>query len=363
MQFDGLPNRQAGVVVYGYPEGGNEISITQGIVSRIEQNHYAHSGESLLTIQIDAAINPGNSGGPAFNKEGDIVGIAMQGLSSSENIGYLVPAPVIKHFLDDVSDGKYDGITNAGISIQKMENKTLKKHYNMGKKTGVLIRRVNIGGSSDGYLKKGDILLAIDGVLISGDFTVPMKKNGRVSANYLISKHQVGETFEGTILRNNKEIKIKIPLKVKVKLISREHEKRPEYYIFGGLVFRPLTLNYLQEWGKSWTENAPTQLVNIYLNNNYPTEEKKELVLFQGALADRTNAGYGNTDQIVEKVNGVAIDTFKDLIDTIEKSAADEDINILLISGEIMIFNKKEAKEANQRVLERYGIKSASYIR
>lgn len=213
-------------------------------------------------------INPGNSGGPAFNKDGNIVGIAMQSLSSSDNIGYLVPTPVIKHFLDDISDGKYDGFPSPGIAIQSMENKTLKKHYNMGNRTGIFVRRVNTGGSSDGYLKKGDILLAIDGVLISGDFTVPMKKNGRVSANYLISKHQIGETYEVTILRNNKEMKIKIPLKVKVELISYEHEKRPEYYIFGGLVFRPLTLNYLQEWGKSWTKNAPTQLTNFYFNNN-----------------------------------------------------------------------------------------------
>ncbi len=363
LQFDSLPHRQAGVVVYGYPEGGNEISITQGIVSRIEENHYAHSGEPLLTIQIDAAINPGNSGGPAFNKEGDIVGIAMQSLSSSDNIGYLVPTPVIKHFLDDISDGKYDGFPSPGIAIQSMENKTLKKHYNMGNRTGIFIRRVNTGGSSDGYLKKGDILLAIDGVLISGDFTVPMKKNGRVSANYLISKHQVGETYEVTILRNNKEMKIKIPLKVKVELISHEHEKRPEYYIFGGLVFRPLTLNYLQEWGKSWTKNAPTPLTNFYFNNNYPTKEKKELVLFQGALADRVNAGYDNINQIVEKVNGVPISTFKDFIDAIEKSAADEDVTISLASGNIIILNKSESIKANKRVLERYGINGESYIR
>lgn len=239
LRFDGLPYRQAGVVAYGYPEGGNEISITQGIVSRIEQRRYAYSGESLLTIQIDAAINPGNSGGPVLNKEGKVVGVAMQGLSSSDNIGYLVPTPIIKHFLDDISDGNYDGFPNTGISVQSMENKALKKYYNMGNKTGVIIRRVNIGSSSDGYLKKGDILLAIDGVLISDNFTVPMKKNGRVSANYLVAKHQVGETCEMKILRNNKVMKIKIPLKVKVELISYEHEKSPEYYIFGGLVFRP----------------------------------------------------------------------------------------------------------------------------
>ena len=363
LKFDGLPYRQSGIVVYGYPEGGNEISITQGIVSRIEQTVYVHSGESLLTIQIDAAINPGNSGGPAFDKEGNIVGIAMQGLTSSENIGYLVSTPVIKHFLNDISDGKYDGFPEVGISTQNMENKTLKKHHNMGNRTGVIVRHVNIDGSSNGYLKKGDVILAIDGVQILDNFTIPMKKNGRVSANYLIARHQVGETSEVTILRNNKEIKIAIPLKINADLIPYEHEKSPEYYIFAGLVFRPLTLNYLQEWGESWTEDAPVHLSNFYLNHNYHTEEKKVLVLFQGALADRANAGYKDTSQIVTKVNGVSINTFKDLVDVIKNSALDNDIIISLSNGNNMILDKNEAIKANKRVLERYGIKSKSHIR
>jgi len=64
LQLGELPHRQDGVAVYGYPQGGNEISITQGIISRIEQTVYVHSDFDLLSLQIDAAINPGNSGGP-----------------------------------------------------------------------------------------------------------------------------------------------------------------------------------------------------------------------------------------------------------------------------------------------------------
>jgi len=57
-----LPHRQDGVAVYGYPGGGNEISITHGVISRIEHTLYVHSDLDLLSLQIDAAINPGNSG-------------------------------------------------------------------------------------------------------------------------------------------------------------------------------------------------------------------------------------------------------------------------------------------------------------
>ena len=104
MEFGELPNLQDAVTVFGYPMGGEQLSITAGVVSRIEVVPYAQSGRELLSIQIDAAINPGNSGGPVL-KGDQIVGVAMQELPSSQNIGYMIPVPVIAHFLEDVRRG------------------------------------------------------------------------------------------------------------------------------------------------------------------------------------------------------------------------------------------------------------------
>ena len=56
------------------------MSVTSGVVSRIEVTSYVHGAAELLAIQIDAAINSGNSGGPAFNSKGECVGIAFQSL-------------------------------------------------------------------------------------------------------------------------------------------------------------------------------------------------------------------------------------------------------------------------------------------
>ena len=50
----------------GFPIGGDSLSITKGIVSRVTMTRYTHASNKLLGIQIDAAINPGNSGGPSF---------------------------------------------------------------------------------------------------------------------------------------------------------------------------------------------------------------------------------------------------------------------------------------------------------
>ena len=69
-------------------------------------------GWSSWVLQIDAAINSGNSGGPAFNDKGKCVGIAFQSLKDEdvENIGYVIPTPVIMHFIQDYEkNGAYTG--------------------------------------------------------------------------------------------------------------------------------------------------------------------------------------------------------------------------------------------------------------
>lgn len=78
------------------------------------------SFSNVLSFQIDAAINAGNSGGPAFNDRGQCVGIAFQSLKheDAENIGYVIPTPVITHFITDyVRTGDYTGILISHISL------------------------------------------------------------------------------------------------------------------------------------------------------------------------------------------------------------------------------------------------------
>ena len=65
------------------------MSVTSGVVSRIEVTSYVHGAAELLGIQIDAAINSGNSGGPAFNNKGECVGIAFQSLKVGCSPSYL----------------------------------------------------------------------------------------------------------------------------------------------------------------------------------------------------------------------------------------------------------------------------------
>src|SRR2546423_5596253 len=126
-----LPKVRTPVVTYGYPAGGEEISYTRGVVSRIQMEPYAHIGNrQFLTVQTDAAINPGNSGGPVIQDD-RVVGVAFQGQPGLENTGFFIPPPVIDHFLKDVSNGRYEGFPQAGIRVVPLQNAAYRSYLKL----------------------------------------------------------------------------------------------------------------------------------------------------------------------------------------------------------------------------------------
>src|SRR5712675_3155396 len=119
-----LPQIKDPVLAYGFPTGGSSLSITKGIVSRIEFALYNYP-VSGLRIQIDAAINPGNSGGPAFVND-RMIGVAFSHLGGADNIGYIIPCEEIDLFLEDIADGHYDGKPAMFDDLQTLENPALR---------------------------------------------------------------------------------------------------------------------------------------------------------------------------------------------------------------------------------------------
>ncbi|CAA6663481.1 unnamed protein product [Spirodela intermedia] len=189
LRFGRLPCLQDSVTVVGYPLGGDTISVTKGVVSRIEVTSYAHGTSDLLGIQIDAAINPGNSGGPAFNDQGECIGVAFQVLRSdeAENIGYVIPTTVVSHFLNDYErNGKYTGFPCLGVLLQKLENPALRACLKVQSNEGVLVRRVEPTSAANNILKEGDVIVSFDGVQIGCEGTVPFRSTERIAFRYLI---------------------------------------------------------------------------------------------------------------------------------------------------------------------------------
>src|SRR5579863_3233560 len=126
-----LPQIKDAVLAYGFPTGGNSLSITKGIVSRIEFVAYNYP-VSGLRIQIDAAINPGNSGGPAI-AGGKMIGLAFSRLGDAENIGYIIPCEEIDLFLEEIAHGPYQGKPGCFDEFQTLENPALRASLKLDK--------------------------------------------------------------------------------------------------------------------------------------------------------------------------------------------------------------------------------------
>ncbi len=353
LELGTLPFIEEKIVVYGFPMGGNTLSATTGIVSRIEHHRYTHSGEAFLAIQVDAAVNPGNSGGPALS-DGKIVGVVMQSLSKSQNIGYLVPVNMVKHFLNDIKDGEYDGFADLGLTTQKLENPTIKAYYHLDENTtGNLVDNMVYNASLQGTIKEGDIITSIDGHAIEDDGTVAFRKHEYTSYHYFTDRHQIGEKVKLDIVRDKKRLSIEARLDhVADDLLlvkTTEYDKMPRYFIYGGYVFTPLTRNLLRKSGQR-------KLKLRYAATQWPTKEKKEVVVLLKVLAADLNRGnYGFSLWAIEKLNGETFDTF----DTFYRRVQEFDGDYLVLEdkeGAKVVINRTEALSKQAGILKKYNI-------
>ena len=354
-----LPTIQQPVAVYGFPEGGDTLSITAGVVSRVEHSWYAHSYQRLLAIQVDAAINDGNSGGPVL-VDNKIIGVAMQSLDDADNISYLVPPPTIRQFFRDIEDGRLDGIPTLGLRVQGMGNPAIKRRHQLDpSKSGVLVNHVVPGSSADGYLLENDILLTVDGHAIADDETVAFRPRERTRFTYMIENKQIGDSVPLFLVRNGKTHEIKLPLTARLgsdRLLQMEYDVRPRFYVFGGLVFSPLSINYFSGWGSNWSTNAPSALL-AYLGHNWQRVAGEEIVLMTNVLPNEINVGYHDlSDEIITSLNGTPVYRLQQMIDMIDAAPDNAFLSFETRKKRRIIIPKNEAREKNAEILARYRI-------
>ncbi len=351
-----LPELEDRVTVLGYPVGGEELSVTEGVVSRIEAQTYSHSQRRLLAVTVDAAINDGNSGGPVV-MDGRIVGIAFQSLEEAENIGEMVPTPVIEHFLHCVSEEREPIIPGIGARWQTMQNETLREHHGLRPgQSGVLVVSIAYGSSAQGVLEPGDVLHSIDGHSIANNGTVQYRNAFRLAWYGLLCHYHVGDSIELEITRAGKARTVQLTMQAQAHLVRPEsYDRKPTYFVYGGIVFQPLTLDYLREWNR-WWEKAPRVLVQAYYEGER-TEECQELVVLSTLLADRVNVGYEGLDEsIVVRVDDQQPRHMRHFVELLER--AQGRVRIETHSGTSLVLDTQAVQAALPRILKRYRILS-----
>jgi S1-C subfamily serine protease len=350
-----LPRQQDAVHVVGYPVGGEEVSITEGVVSRIEVQRYEHSQRHLLAVTVDAAINEGNSGGPVFAR-GKVVGIAIQSMPDAEGIGELVPAPIIERFLAGVRHGKDPQVPGLGISTQSLENPALRRHLGMRPRdTGVLVTAVQYGSSAFGVLEPGDVLMSLDGLRIADNGTMQYGGRFRCQFDVVVGNHHVGDRVPARVLRGGRRLSVRLPMRPMVWLVPRiEFERMPSWYLFGGLVFQRLTAEFLRIWGEHWWDKAPKELVHLLYAGECRADRQEVIVLAQ-VLADAVNVGYqAFTNDVVVEVGGARPENLVDFVRRVD--AAQGEVVLKLSSGAMVLLDADAARAAHERILSRYRV-------
>jgi len=356
-----LPKVRSTVVTYGYPAGGEQISYTRGVVSRIEMQNYVHPGNrSFLAVQTDAAINPGNSGGPVVQDD-QVVGVAFQGIPGLENAGFFIPPPVIQHFLKDIEDGHYDGFPVAGIRVVPLQNPAYRRFLKLKDPSlGARIDSLLPIAATEKLLHPDDVLLKVGPYEVGSDGTV-MYEGNRVFATAAFHSAQNGESLPLKILRDGKDLELSVPMSVYHgdRLLANQYDVLPRYYVFAGLVFTPLSQDYVRTLGRDWRDSGNADVVYelYYRRNESPESARTEPVMLAATLAHPVNANVKISSRaLVDKINGVRIDKLEDVVRAIESATNTHHVIEFLPNDAIETLDRQAAAAAHADILKTYGI-------
>lgn len=173
-------------------------SVTSGWVSALNRSISTEEGETSGLIQTDAAINPGNSGGALLNMKGEVIGINAVKYADSqvEGMGYAIPIskaePILEELMNRQTRDKVEDSSKVGYLGIKAADLTTEaiQMYNMP--AGAFLTQVTEGGAADNAgIKKGDIIVKLDGQKVSG-------KDDLVSK---LQYYESGENIEVVIAR------------------------------------------------------------------------------------------------------------------------------------------------------------------
>jgi S1-C subfamily serine protease len=193
------------VIAIGNPYG-LVGSLTTGVVSAIGRTISGDTtgGYAIANIiQTSAPINPGNSGGPLINGVGNVIGITTAIVSESQGLGFAVPSNTILRELSElVNTGSYRGHSYLGVTGQDMDY-GLAQQIGSTVTYGWRIETVVRGGPSDGRLRIGDIIIAMNDQLI---------KNNDDLASFMAENTLPGDKLVLTVIRNNEDTAITVTL-------------------------------------------------------------------------------------------------------------------------------------------------------
>jgi S1-C subfamily serine protease len=361
LKVGGLPKARSRVTTYGFPMGGEQVSSTSGIVSRVEWTGYSHSGvDAHLAIQTDAAINPGNSGGPVW-QDGKVVGVAFQGFTGLDNVGFFIPTPVVEHFLTDIADKRYDGFPDGGLKTGAMISPALKRERRLpAGASGVIVADVVRDGAMNGVLLPGDVILSVEGVKLDDEGNIPLGE-GRVPWSHLLDMKQVNAPLKMNVWRDGKALDVTAVARraERADILRNQYNIQPRFIMHGGLLFMPLSVEYLKTLGQEWRSTAPRELLWDLFQREWeePETAGQEVVVLARVLKHPVNSQLSvQGAQVVTRVNGKPIHSLKDLAAALDESQAAQDVFEFGDDAEIEALDRAKVQAVQKSIMKTYGV-------
>ena len=319
--------------------------------------HVRYAGISMVTD-----LRGGGWGEPVFSEKG-LIGLSN---SQTDDRAVVKPVELIRAYLKALEMPDYPGFADLGFAYQYKKGPATSAYLGQeGNPSGVRICTIFPGGSVDGILQPGDVLLELDGHKIDalGDYVHP--QYGPLDVMLIASDgHYAGDIIPARILRDRQEMTVQIPLKHMPPSMDLIPEARPgvppDYLAAGGFVFRELDEPYLRAWGSDWYSKIPYSLRCIYeLRKESQTPEQSRLIVLADVFPDEYNLGYHNMSQtIVQSVNGYPVSSIQQMEDAFQHPQNGFHIIEFLPSYGIskVILDAETFKEATASIMRKYEI-------
>lgn len=276
-------------------------SLSLGVISSVDR-YFNDEGEMIspfnLWIQTDAAINPGNSGGPLINLNGDIIGINARAVVFGENLGFAIPANIVKYVVNQIiQNGE---VERSNIGVEWQEIKEYRESLKQPDLAGVLVAGVEEASPADlAGLKAGDIVTQING---NNMFAIHLEELPKI--RLFIANLPVKSKIHLTVLRNGKSQQI---------VIKSDKQSK-----FRGNEF------ICEEWGLSVQEITPRIVKNFQLKSD------KGILISSIKAGSKGSKAEVRPGQILRKVDGIEIVNLEDFKTRYEKYKKQTEKSFLL---------------------------------
>ncbi len=349
-------------------ESTGAILATPAMLTTVEVGDYPLDDTALMVYRMTSSLQYRES---SFTlpilRDGKLTGMLMRFDSRTQNVD-VVPKPVIEHFLKAAEKKPYGGFPKAGINFATTRDPQLRRFAGLPQNIGggVYVTDVEEGSSAaKAGVKRGDVILEIDGMAIDQDGNYRDPVYGEISLINLIStKHYSGDRVALKIFRGDAEEEIVLTLDHRdasdFVIPPYILDRAPNYFVLGGLVLQELSRQYLKEWGDEWEKKAPERFVyyDKYQADLFPNDRERLVILSQ-IIPTGSTVGYDDVgSSVVTRINNRPLKNLRDAIeaanhpiDGFHKIELEEDPKVIYLDA-------RQVEADNEALINRYGLPS-----